>query len=174
ARGRNTAKPRPCDSARIKKEEYEMSGATSAILLWLFVINLGVAFGAGLYEHRIVVSHWITSSDDSGSHWNAEAARRDDTGRRFWAFVTTLPLTLLTLANLFVAWRASSPVRWWWLIAGLAALADRAITFSYFIPTMVGLMRAADSPGSVAVATRWSSLNHVRHAMVLVAWVAAL
>ncbi len=26
------------------------------ILLWLFVINLGIAFGAGLYEHRIVVS----------------------------------------------------------------------------------------------------------------------
>jgi hypothetical protein len=39
---------------------------------------------------------------------------------------------------------------------------------------MVGLMRAADSPTSVAVATRWSSLNHVRHAMVLVAWLTAL
>src|SRR6266581_3813848 len=101
-----------------------MSGATSATLLWLFVINLGIAFGAGLYEHRIVVSHWIRSSGDSGSHWNAEAARRDDTGRRFWAFVTTVPLTLLTLANLFAAWRASSSVRDWWLGAAFAALAD--------------------------------------------------
>jgi hypothetical protein len=35
-------------------------------------------------------------------------------------------------------------------------------------------MRAANSPGSVAVATRWSGLNYVRHAMVLVAWLTAL
>src|SRR5207247_8279002 len=126
-----------------------MSGTTSAILLWLLVINLGIAFGAGLYEHRIVVSRWIMRfSPESGAHWDAEAARRDDTGRRFWAFVTTVPLTLLTLANLFAAWRASSPARWWWLAAGLAALADRLFTFSYFIPTMVGLMRATDSPRS--------------------------
>jgi hypothetical protein len=151
-----------------------MSGAMSATLLWLFVISLGIAFGAGLYEHRIVVPHWISSSKDSGPHWNAEAARRDDTGRRFWAFVTTVPLTLLTLANLVVAWRAPSPVRWWWLVAGLAALADRAFTFSYFIPTMVGLMRAVDSPGSVAVATRWWKLNYLRHAIVLMAWLASL
>jgi hypothetical protein len=155
-------------------EESQVPGTISATLLWLFVINLGIAFGAGLYEHRIVVSRWMTSSEFSGSHWNAETARRDDTGRRFWALVTTVPLTLLTLANLFVASRASSPVRWWWLVAGLAALADRMLTFSYFIPTMVGLMRAADSPNSVAVATRWSSLNHVRHAIVLVAWLTAL
>lgn len=32
-----------------------MSRAASAIVLWLFVINLGVTFGAGIYEHRIVV-----------------------------------------------------------------------------------------------------------------------
>ena len=100
--------------------------------------------------------------------------RQDDTGRRFWAFVTTGPLTLLTLANLFAAWRAAGPVRGWWLAAGLIALADRVFTFSYFIPTMVGLMGAADSPASVAAATRWSHLNYVRHAIVLAAWLASL
>src|SRR5437868_6034881 len=108
-----------------------MPGTISATLLWLFVINLGLAFGAALYEQRMVVSRWITSSELSGGHWNAESARRDDAGRKFWAFVTTVPLTLLTLAYLFVAWRASSPVRWWWLAAGLTALADRMLTFSY-------------------------------------------
>jgi hypothetical protein len=61
-----------------------MSRPTASVLLWLFVINLGVAFGAGLYEHRIVLSRWITSADD-GAHWHPEAARQDDTGRRFWA-----------------------------------------------------------------------------------------
>jgi hypothetical protein len=151
-----------------------MSRKAATVLLWLFVINLGVAFGAGLYEHRIVVPRWIVSSPDAGSHWLAEAVRQDDTGRRFWAFVTTGPLTLLTLANLFAAWRAAAPVRAWWLAAALMALADRLFTFFYFIPTMVGLMGAADSPESVAIATRWSTLNYLRHAFVLAAWLAAL
>jgi hypothetical protein len=52
-----------------------MPGATSAVLLWLFVLNLGVAFGAGLYEHRIVVARWISTSPESGAHWNPGAAR---------------------------------------------------------------------------------------------------
>ena len=146
----------------------------SSIALWLFVINLGIAFGAGVYEHRIVVSRWITSSPETGAHWNADAARQDDTGLRFWAFVSTMPLTLLTVANLFFAWRAAGAVRGWWLAAASAALADRVFTFSYFIPTMVRLMRAHDSPESVATATRWANLNYLRHAMVLAAWLAAL
>ena len=28
------------------------------VLLWLFVINLGIALGAGIYEQRIVISQW--------------------------------------------------------------------------------------------------------------------
>ena len=148
-------------------------GSLSTVALWLFVINLGVAFGAGVYEHRIVVSRWISTSG-SNAHWNPEAAREDDTGRRFWAFVSTMPLTLLTLANLLVAWRASGTVRGWWLAAALIALADRVFTFSYFIPTMIGLMGSPDSPEAVVSATRWANLNHVRHAILLTAWLAAL
>ena len=151
-----------------------MSDSISRTLLWLFVINLGIALGAGLYESRIVVPRWISASPESGRHWNAEAARHDDTGRRFWAFVTTVPLTLLALANLIVAWRAQGAVRAWWLAAAVAAVVDRAITFAYFIPTMVGLMRASDSPESVTVATRWARLNHVRLAILLAAWLTAL
>lgn len=150
-----------------------MSARASRALLWLLVINLGIAFGAGLYEHRIVVPDWITSTD-TGRHWNAETAQHDNTGLRFWAFVSTGPLTLLTLANLYAAWKSDGEIRRWWLAAALAALADRALTFGYFIPTMIGLMAAPDSPESVAVATRWAALNYVRHALVLAAWLAAL
>jgi hypothetical protein len=151
-----------------------MFTTTSTILIWLFVINLGIAFGAGLYEHRVVVSHWVTSSPEAGTHWHATVAQKDDSGRRFWAYVTTVPLTLLTLANLFVAWRASGPVRAWWLAAALAALADRVFTFSYFIPAMVVLVGKEDSADSAAAAMRWSNLNYVRHVIVLAAWIAAL
>jgi hypothetical protein len=147
---------------------------TSSIVLWLFVMNLGIAFGAGIYEHRIVVARWLASTSGSDSGWNAEAARQDDPGRRFWVFISTLPLTFLTLANLFVAWRAAGTVRGWWLAAGIAALADRVLTFSYFIPTMVGLMASSESPESAAIAARWSHLNYLRHAIVLAAWLAAM
>lgn len=143
-------------------------------LLWLFVINIGIAFGAGVYEGRIVFNHWLVSSPDSSLHWNAEAVRRDNTGVRFWVFVTTAPLTLLTLANLAAGWRARGALRGWWMGAALAALADRVFTFSYFIPTMVGLMQAPDSPEAVAAAAQWGNLNYVRHAIVLTAWLAAL
>ena len=39
-----------------------MSKNTSTIVLWLFVINLGIAFGAGRYEHTIVVSRFASKS----------------------------------------------------------------------------------------------------------------
>lgn len=73
------------------------------ILLWLFVINHGIAFGAGLYEQRVISPQWFSRSSVSGIRVDSAAMRGTDTGRRFWAFVTTVPLTLLTLANLVVA-----------------------------------------------------------------------
>ncbi|HZS38362.1 MAG TPA: DUF1772 domain-containing protein [Polyangia bacterium] len=147
---------------------------TTKILLWLFVLNLGVVFGAGIYEARISVARWIGRSEASGPAWHPEEALRDDTGRRFWVFVTTVPLTLLTLANLWAAWQSSGELRAWWLIAALAALGDRLFTFGYFIPRMAGLLRAADSPEARATMSQWAHLNYVRLALVLVAWLAAM
>jgi hypothetical protein len=143
------------------------------VALWLFVVILGVAFGAGLYEHRIAMPRWIVY--ESGVlRWDAASARRDDTGLRFWAYVTTGPLTILTLANLFFAWRASGPAGTWWLTAASIVLTERVFTFSYFIPTMVGLMNAPDSPAARATGRRWSALNYVRHLLVFGGWLSAL
>jgi hypothetical protein len=158
----------------MESEVFMTSESVSRALLWLFVINLGISFGAGVYEGRITFANWLTSAPDGHLHWNADAARRDNTGLRFWVFVTTVPLTLVTLANLIGAWFAASTIRAWWLAAGVAALADRLFTFAYFIPTMVGLIQAIDSPESVAIAQRWANLNHVRHALTLTAWLIAL
>jgi Domain of unknown function (DUF1772) len=144
------------------------------ILLWLFVVNLGIVFGAGMYEARISVARWIGPSHAAGPGWHAEEARRDDTGRRFWSFTTTAPLTVLTLANLWAAWQSGGAIRAWWLTAAFAALGDRIFTFSYFIPQMIGLLGAADSPDARARSMRWAQLNYVRLTLVLVAWIAAL
>jgi hypothetical protein len=146
------------------------------LILWLVVINLGIAFGAGLYESQIVVPQWLRRSPESDYQWNADAAREANVGLRFWVYVTTIPLTLLTLASLAVVWWTPAPVRRWWLIAGVCALVDRITTFAYFVPTMLTLMRdGALSPASaVAKARQWVRLGYIRHLATLVAWLAAL
>jgi len=146
------------------------------ILLWLFVINLGIAFGAGLYEIRIILPQWFSVSPESGFRVNSEAMRRTDAGLRLWAYVTTVPLTLLTLASLVVAWQSSGPRRDWWLGAAVIILVERIGTFAYFIPTGLKLMRAEPLPESTVgtMASQWVSLNYVRAVLSLAGWVAAL
>ncbi len=135
-------------------------------LLWLFVINLGIVFGAGLYESRIVVPLWTSAPPAS--------LRSPDSGRRFWAFTTTIPLTLLTLANIPLAWHSQAR-REWWLVAALLVLVERISTFGYFIPTMIRMQRADKSTTElIARLAIWERLNCVRVLLTLVAWLAAL
>ena len=61
----------------------------SETLLWLFVINLGIAYGAGLYEKRIVLPMWFSKSAEAGLRVKSEAMRQTNTGMRFWVFTTT-------------------------------------------------------------------------------------
>jgi hypothetical protein len=144
-------------------------------VLILFILNLGIALGAGLYESRIAASHWLEQLPTGEMHWHAEAAVADNVGVRFWALVTTGPLTLLTLINLWLAVRrAEGRLRRWWLASSLLSLAERIFTIAYFVPTMIGLMSAVDSEQSVNVARMWMDLNYVRHALVLAAWIAAM
>jgi hypothetical protein len=153
-----------------------MGAYVREILLWLMVINLGIAFGAGLYEQRIILPQWFVRTPDSVIRVDGAAIRNTDTGRRFWAFVTTIPLTLLTLANLIVAWQSQGQMHEWWLAATAITLVERILTFSYFIPTAIQLMRAETLPSAKveAMASQWMKLNYVRTSLGLIAWLAAL
>lgn len=153
-----------------------MRGTVSKILLWLFVINLGIAFGAGLYEARIVFPQWLSALPGGGYEWNAGAAREANSGLRFWVYVTTVPLTLLTLANLFAAWRAEGPKRRPWLAAAAVSVVERIFTLSYFIPRMVALQEDTSlaAAEAVAMASQWGALNNLRHLLTLIAWLLAL
>jgi hypothetical protein len=113
-----------------------MSKYVTNLLLWLFVLNLGIAFGAGVYEARVVIPKWT----------NIPPQTWPNTGLLFWVYVTTVPLTLLTLANLIAAWRDHGPRRPWWLGAVAIIVIERLTTFSYFIPTMIRLMDAEALP----------------------------
>lgn len=132
------------------------------IVLWLFVINLGIAFGAGIYEARVVIPRW---ADIPPKQW-------PNTGLLFWVYVTTVPLTLLTIASLVAAWMTQGPMHRWLLAAAGIVLIERIATFSYFIPTMVRLMGTEGDvkPGL----SRWLLMNHGRHALTLAGWLAAL
>lgn len=136
------------------------------IVIWLFAINLGVAFGAGVYEARVVIPQWAHIPPRS---W-------PNTGLIFWVYVTTVPLTLLTIANLATAWFSHGPVRRWHLIAGIVVLAERGLTFSYFIPTMMWLMQSEGLAIFEVNETlaQWLHLNHGRHALTFCGWLAAL
>lgn len=158
----------------VRLDEREPS-PLSKILLWLFVINLGIAFGAGLYEWRIEFPRWLSPAAGSSLRWDAEAARQANTGLNFWVYVTTVPLTLLTLANLVAAWRSRGAARGWWLGAALLVAVERVLTFTYFIPTMAELQGGGLSGSeAVAAATRWGHLSYLRHALTLAGWLAAL
>lgn len=145
-------------------------------ILWLFVINLGIVFGAGIYEHRIEFPLWLVAADDGSYFWDAQAAIAANSGLRFWVFISTGSLTILTLVNLVLALRSSGPIRKWWLSASVAALVDRIFTFSYFIPTMISLMydQTLSTSAAVDMAYQWGLLNNLRHLLVLIAWLCAL
>jgi hypothetical protein len=153
-----------------------MTEYASEILLWLFVLFSGIAFGAGLYEMRITVPQWFSHPSESDIRVNSEAMRSTDAGRRFWVYVTTVPLTLLTLASLAVAWPPQDPRQEWWLIATAVSLVERIGTFFYFIPRGLKLMHAETLPPrqASAMASQWIALNYVRAVLALIGWLAAL
>ncbi len=136
------------------------------IVLWLFVLNLGIAFGAGIYEARVVIPQWA----------NIPPGEWPNTGIMFWAYVTTVPLTLLTIASLVAARSTRGPMRLWFLAAVFIVIAERLATFSYFIPTMVRLMGTEGLADAAVRATlsQWLLVNHGRHVLTLAGWLAAL
>ena len=90
--------------------------------------------------------------------------------------MTTVPLTLLTLANLVAAWRDRGPRRYWWLGAAAIIVIERSTTFSYFIPTIIWLTGTDTLSQSEVTATlsQWLLLDYGRHILTLAGWLAAL
>jgi hypothetical protein len=136
------------------------------IVLWLFVVNLGIAFGAGVYEARVVIPQWL---DLPPKEW-------PNTGVLFWVYVTTVPLTVLTILNAVAAWLTQGPRRSWHLAAVSVVIAERLATFSYFIPTMVRLMGSEGMAEADVRATlsQWLLMTHGRHLLTLTGWLFGL
>ena len=145
------------------------------ILLGAFIINLGIALGAGLYEARIVLPLWFHKVNNN-YQVNVEAMREIDTGRKFWGFVTTMPLTLLTIVNLVFACKAATPLYGWWLSATLIILLERIGTFIFFIPAAIKLQKGENLPVSKTsnMIFWWVRINYVRNGLTFAAFLIAL
>jgi hypothetical protein len=86
-----------------------------------------------------------------------------------------VPLTTLTILNAVAAWRDRSSRRRSWLTSVGIAACERAATFGYFIPTMVGLMGRSTLDAEVlASLNQWMTLNYGRHLLTFAAWIFAL
>jgi hypothetical protein len=146
----------------------------SEISLWLFVIFSGIAVGAGLYEIRVELPQWFVSNPGTGLAIHADLMNKADSGRRFWGFITTGPLTLLTILSLVLAWPQQTGLQSWWFIAAAVALVERIGTLSFFIPQAIKLMQGGDAAIAARRAARWISLNRVRAGLAFASWVLAL
>jgi len=146
------------------------------ILLGAFIINLGIALGAGLYEARIVLPLWFHPLTNRNYRVDFEAMRKIDTGRKFWGFVTTIPLTLLTIANLYFAFHAKAPLYGWWISAASIILIERIGTFTFFIPTAIKLQQGEKLSVSktTSLILWWTRLNYIRNALTFAALLISL
>ena len=148
-----------------------MSHKHARILLWLFVVGLGISAGAGLYETKTQMPRWVRSARANGLP--SQVASSANTGMQFWLYTTTLPLTLLTLASFFAIRFVDPETRKWWLIAAWASLGSQILTLAYFIPTLLQLSGGQET-NARAVAFQWAQVNWFRHALSFVAWLSAL
>lgn len=143
------------------------------ILLWLFVIFSGIAVGAGLYEMRVNVPKWFIKTK-SGVKVDRHLIIKMNANRRFWLYVTTIPLTLLTLLSLFFVWNFESQMHIWWLVAVAFIALERIWTFAYFTPIGLKIIHEKHSNRVSQIAKHWIFLNKFRTVLSLVGWLAAL
>jgi hypothetical protein len=141
------------------------------ILLICSVINTGIALGAGLYEAKMVLPLWFNKSAGSNYTVNFGSMRAIDSGRRFWGFITTGPLTMLMIINLVLAFQSRAPLHDWWVAATAILLIERLATFIFFIPTAIKLQKGESLPPvkMSTLVTWWVRVNYVRNAFTFAA-----
>ena len=147
------------------------------IVLWLFILSLGLDFGGGIYELRVLGPEWSRALIDHVPAAEAFVRMSPSAGTRFWIFVAPA-VAILAVALLVTGRKSASQHRRWRRIAGGVELFVVLTTFAYFAPTITTLL----APGhgglpleAVAAKARlWFALNGGRAALSLGAWLAAL
>ena len=150
--------------------------AMTEIFLFLFVVLIGITLGAGMYESRIVLPMWFNKNSNNRWLVNFENMKNIDSGRKFWGMVSTVPLTLVTMVNIFFAVKSNGQIHYWWLTATLIILIERLGTFTFFIPTAIKLQKGQTlvAEKQHSLISRWVNLNYVRNFLTFIAFVISL
>jgi hypothetical protein len=131
-----------------------------ALLLFTIVLSLG----GGLYEILVVYPNWKHSTTAAELKERLQSSGQNYAGTRFWPLCSPLQ-GLLAIINLVLAWRCEGAAHNMWLTAAIIVFVTRIITFSYFIPVMLGkLMQAEKVPAAElpGIVKRWTTLSPLR------------
>lgn len=150
------------------------------IILWLFIVSLGIEIGAGLYEIFVIVPLWANSADSVIAFYRHNIATPNlviNAGGRFWLFASPL-LTFLSVVVMLSGRRTNAEHRHWRRAAGGLVFLIMCGTFGWFVPHIMTLQSEkvlTMNPETVAnIAFWWSHLNWLRAFLAIVAWFFAL
>lgn len=142
-------------------------------LLFFFTMMLGLVTGAGIYETVAAVPIWMASTKIAPLL--ASYPELVVHNERF--FIVATPLTaLLALLSLIFGWKASPSMRFWLRLSTVIFLLVFVITAVYFVPEQLTLRANQPLPEAefASRASRWTMLNYLRAASLVVALFAAL
>jgi hypothetical protein len=144
-------------------------------LLWLLVIFVGIQFGGGLYEKLVIVPLWAgVPGDQVLDQIHASGMYR--AGRAFWPFVS-VPVAILAVLNLVLAYRSKAPQRRWWLTGATLMCGYAVASYGFFVPSMLALQSYGESWPGVEIESMvslWTTLNWLRMVLGAAGWLCML
>jgi hypothetical protein len=97
-------------------------------------------------------------------------------GRAFWPFVS-VPVAILALLNLVLAWRSKAPHRRWWFAAAALMCGYAVASYGFFVPSMLMLQSSGASWPATEIESLvglWTTLNWFRMLVGAAGWLCAL
>ena len=150
---------------------------TSEIVLWIYVVMVGILMGGALFERAVLVHVWASDPPDSVRSWNANPKYALDPPRRFFMYVT-LPVMVLAPCNAYFAFTSDAPWHKWLLISTGLVFFVILITLVYFAPVMIALTEkrgeGMDSETIVKKVRTWVGLQYFRLGILFIGWLAAI
>jgi anthrone oxygenase-like protein len=141
-------------------------------VIYLSILTLGCVLGANLYNSVVDAPNWGASIPESVVTTRQYFAVADPGS--FFRLVSPAA-QVATFLGLIVCWRPGGRIRLLAAGALMLAVAGDILTFAYFYPRNALLFDPTTSPEVLArVWAEWSTMNHVRSAIVAAALVCAL
>src|SRR6185503_14158838 len=134
------------------------------ILLILASISFIVIFGAAIYEHAVLVPTWAAAPPSSLAIFQGQYKLEP---QNFWIPIHPLTVLLLIL-SLITNWKNDRRKNI--LIVCISYAVILAITFTYFVPEIISIMKIpfqdTVDPSLVHRASMWETLSLIRLAFI--------